>query len=273
MKGLYVLAALAFACFVAPAVFGLDAFAIRPNALYAPPSLQHLFGTDDLGRDVLARALYGGRVSLAVALFATFASVILGGAIGLAAGYFGGAVDAVLSRATEAFIAVPKLPLMMLLAAIPAGDLGPGAQVLKLSAIIVLFGWTGAARLARAAALQLREMDFVRASRALGAGDLHVLKRHIVPGALPSLAVAAAVDVGELVIYESALSFLGLGVQPPVPSWGAMLAGGLTHVHAAPLIVILPGLLTFATVAAANRLADDLRDVLDPRLSAAKALK
>jgi peptide/nickel transport system permease protein len=264
-----ILAVLAIACFVTPGILGLDPFAIEPSAIYAPPSFSHLFGTDDLGRDVFARLLYGGRISLAVALLATAASVAIGGAIGIAGGYFGGAVDAISARVTEAMIALPKLPFMMLIAAIPLSTTGPSAQVLKMTAIIVLFGWTGAARLARAVSLQTREMDFVRASRALGASDMFILRKHILPAAMPSLLVAAAVDVGELVVYESALSFLGLGVQPPVPSWGAMLASGLTHVYSAPLIVILPGLLTFLTVASANRLADALRDVLDPRVAAA----
>lgn len=262
---LWILALLTAACFVVSPLLPFDPMAIDPSAIYLSPSLAHPLGTDDLGRDILARVLYGGRTSLAVAVFSTIACVILGGAIGLTAGFFGGAVDAVLTRFTDAIIAVPKLPLMMLIAAIPLPGLGPFGQAMKLVGIIVLIGWTATARIARATALALRETDYVNASRALGASRFYILRRHILPGALPNLLIIAAVEVGELVVYESALSFLGLGIQPPAPSWGAMLANGLTHIYRAPLLVIVPGLLTFLTVAAANRLADALRDVLDPR--------
>jgi peptide/nickel transport system permease protein len=264
-KPLWVLGLLVAACFFLSPLLPLDPMEIDPSAVYYPPSFYHPLGTDDLGRDIFARVLYGGRISLAVALFSTIACVLLGGAIGLSAGFFGGAVDVVLSRLTEAVIAVPKLPLMMLIAAIPLPGFGIFGQAMKLVGVIVLFGWTGTARIARASALALRETDYVNASRALGASRFYILRKHILPGALPGLLVAAAVEVGELVVYESALSFLGLGIQPPAPSWGAMLANGLTHVYRAPLLVVVPGLLTFLTVAAANRLADDLRDVLDPR--------
>lgn len=261
---------------IVAAILGVDPYQPHPEAVYAAPSAAHLLGTDDLGRDVLARLLYGGRISLTVALVSAAASLILGSAIGVAAGYYGAWLDVVLMRLTEATMALPRLPLMILLSAVDLDKLffgleatrGSGASVVKLIAIIVLFGWTTAARLARASTLQLREMEFVAAARALGASDRRIIFHHIIPNALAPIIVAATLDLGELIVYESVLSFLGLGVQPPIPSWGAMLSRGMTYLYSAPLLLILPGLLTFVTVALAGLIGDALRDALDPRQSA-----
>lgn len=255
------------------AALGLDPYTPHAGLVYAPPDAAHPLGTDDLGRDILARLLLGGRVSLAVAIAAGLLSLLLGGAVGLLAGYFGGPLDFVVSRATEAFLSLPRLPLMMLLAGADVGGWisgagegrGSSAALVELVLVIVLFGWTTPARLARSAALQLRELDFVLAARALGASELRILATHVLPSAAPPLIVAATIETGELIVYESVLSFFGLGVPPPVPSWGAMLAQGLTYVYSAPLLVVLPGLLTFATVAALGLFGDGLRDALDPR--------
>lgn len=260
------LAALVVACVVGPAVLPLDPFGVDPAARLLGPSLGHPLGTDALGRDLLVRLLLGGRVSLWVAAVATFAAVGIGGAVGLVAGYFGGWLDAALMRVTELFLAVPKLPLLVLLAAVdpvraglPVGPLG------LLIGIIAAFGWMSAARLARAAALPLRDADFVRAARGFGAGPLHVIRAHLLPHAAGPLMVAATLDLGEFIIYENVLSFLGLGVPAPDPSWGSLLAEAFVHLERAPVLVIAPGLLTFLTVAAFNRLGDHLRDALDVR--------
>lgn len=266
---------LAAACLGAPLLamaLGVDPFTVEPSRIYEGPSATHWLGTDELGRDVLLRLLYGGRVSLTVALVAAASSILIGGSIGLVSGYFGGALDAALMRITEATMALPRLPLMILLLGVDLGELGLGAlqrwggSMFELVLIVVLFGWTTAARLARASAQQIRGQPYVTAARALGASHWRVLLRHVLPNAATPLIVAATLDVGHIVLYESVLSYLGLGVQPPTPSWGAMLRDGMTYLHTAPLLLLVPGALTFATVAAVNVLGDGLRDRLDPRL-------
>jgi peptide/nickel transport system permease protein len=253
------------------ALFGLDPYAIDPAARYAPISLRHPLGTDDLGRDVLARLLFGARISLLVAGVGTLISMSIGTAVGLVSGYLGGAVDRVFLRLTEVMTALPKLPLMILIAGIDAKKLfggmfeGSAASVVKLTAIVVLFGWMTSARLARTSALQIREMDYVTAARALGATDLMILLDHILPNAAPVLLVAGAQELAEIVLYESVLSFLGLGIQPPIPSLGAILASGMTYLHSAPLLLFMPGLLTFAIALLFQVAAERIRDALDPR--------
>jgi peptide/nickel transport system permease protein len=259
------LAILLLACLLGP-LWAQDPLALDPAQRLQPPSWEHLLGTDALGRDLLARLLAGGRVSLWVAAAATLGAVGLGGAVGLIAGYFGGWVDAALMRLTELFLAVPKLPLLVLLAAVDPARAGlPVGRLGLLIGIIVAFGWMSAARLARAAALPLREADFVRAARGFGAGPGHVIRVHLLPHAAGPLLVAASLDLGEFIIYENVLSFLGLGVPAPDPSWGSLLAEAFVHLERAPVLAVAPGLLTFLTVAAFNRAGDQLRDALDPR--------
>jgi peptide/nickel transport system permease protein len=254
-------------CFAAPG----DAYTIDPSSIYAPPSGAHWLGTDAEGRDFLARLLHGGRISLSVALFTAAAAVIIGASIGLAAGWFGGAVDAIVLRLIEANLSVPKLPLMLLFAALELHRVFPRnselASIASVTIVVALFGWTTAARLARASASSLRGQDFVTAARALGFSDLRILSRHVLPSAAAPLIVATSLSLGEVVLYESVLSFLGLGVQPPVPSWGAMLARGLVDLARAPHLIVLPGLLTFMVVAAFQLVGDGIRDALDPRAS------
>jgi len=259
------LAGLAVACVIAPLLLSGDPHTVDPANTYAGPSAAHWLGTDDLGRDVLVRLFLGGRVSLAVALVGALASVLLGGVVGAVSGYFGGVIDAALSRLTEAMMALPRLPLMIVLLAIDLGSWARiGGGLLPLIVIVVLFGWTSAARLARASAQQLRDRPFVLAARGLGASHARILWRHILPNAAAPLIVVATIDVGHVVLYESVLSYLGLGIQPPSASWGAMLHEGMTYLHTAPMLLIAPGLLTFATVVAVNVLGDGLREALDP---------
>jgi peptide/nickel transport system permease protein len=254
---------------------GIDPYVIDADSIYLSPSVRHLFGTDDLGRDAFARILIGARVSLAVSILGTGLSVAIGSAIGLASGWFGGIFDAIASRVTEAMMAIPRLPLMLIFAAVdldkvfPLGlgmfGRGSSGSIVKLVFIVVLFGWMGAARLSRASALELRRAEFVEAARALGASARHVILRHVLPNAAAPLATLAAIELGEIILYESVISFLGLGVAPPLPSWGQMLAKGMTYLESAPLLLIMPGLLTFLTVLSFNVLADRVRDALDPR--------
>ena len=239
----------------------------------APPSLAHPLGTDELGRDYFIRMLYGGRVSLFVALVAAVTAMLIGTLIGLLAGYYGGVLDALLMRLADSVIALPLLPLLIVLAAIDPTELGlPDAlvrseefSIYRVAAIIGLVGWPRVARLVRGATLSMREREFVRAAEALGAGAGRIMAVHILPNVLSPVIVATTLSVGGIILFESVLSFLGLGVQPPVASWGNMLTGAQELIWDAPMLVVWPGLLIFVTVIAFNFLGDGLNDALDPR--------
>lgn len=229
---------------------------------FLPPSAAHILGTDELGRDVFARLLEGGRVSLSIALIAALACAVLGVSVGVGAGYAGGAADAALMRLTDFLIALPVLPLLIVLSAVDAGKLGfspsPAFAVGKIVLLVSLFGWTTTARLARARTLSLRSMDFVRAARALGVGRVRLVLRHILPNLMDTVAIAAALSVGHIILLESVLSFLGLGIQPPMASWGNMLANAEENIWEHASLAVWPGLMIFVTVLAFNRLADGL---------------
>ncbi len=272
-------AALALLCAAAPlveAALGIDHASTDLLARFEPPSLAHPLGTDDLGRDLLARLLHGGRVSLLVGVAAATLAALLGTGLGLAAGYLGGRLDAALMRLTDMVIALPLLALLIVLAAIDLTRLGvpedvarsPEAGLARIVAITAAFGWTTVARLVRAATLSLRARDFVRAAEALGASPARVMLVHILPSAMPTVLVATALAVGEVIKFESVLSFLGLGIQPPVPSWGNMLTNAQELVWTAPALALWPGLLILATVAACNMLADALARGMRPRRGA-----
>ncbi len=240
----------------------------------APPSLEHPLGTDDLGRDLLLRLLYGGRVSLSVGLGGALLAAVIGTAVGLLAGIAGGRTDAFLMRFTDGVIALPILPLLIILAAIdlsklPLLGLSQGADssgVGRIIAIVALFGWTTVARLVRGAVLSLQEREFVQSARALGAGPWHIVRRHLLPNVAAPITVATTLAIGNVILAESILSFLGLGIQPPTPSWGNMLTNAQELIWAAPRLAILPGLMIFFVVIAFNFLGDGLQDALDPRL-------
>jgi peptide/nickel transport system permease protein len=250
----------------------------EPNAVdlldrFAPPSDEHPLGTDELGRDLLLRLLYGGQVSLFVGLVGALAAALLGTVIGLVAGYAGGRVDALLMRLTDAVIALPLLPLLIVLAAVDLAKLGvpaaiaqsEGVSLYRILLIVALVGWTTVARLVRGAGLSVRERDYVRAAVALGAGPLRVMRRHLLPNVVSPIVVATTLSVGNVILMESVLSFLGLGIQPPLPSWGNMLTNAQELIWQAPALAMYPGLLIFITVIAFNFLGDGLQDALDPR--------
>ncbi len=271
-----VLIALALAALAAPLAAGwlrLDPNAVDLLARYGPPSATHPLGTDEIGRDVALRLLYGGRVSLLVGLSTAVIAAVIGTVIGLAAGYYGGWLDALLMRLTDTVIALPLLPLLIVLAAIDLGKLGlpadlataPEISLYRIVAIIALVGWTTVARLVRGAALSLRERDFVLAAKSQGAGGARIMFRHILPNAISPIVVATTLSVGNIILLESVLSFLGLGIQPPMASWGSMLTNAQDMIYEAPMLAVWPGLAIFTTVIAFNFLGDGLQDALDPR--------
>jgi peptide/nickel transport system permease protein len=252
---------------------GIDPTATDLFRRFEPPSAEYWLGTDDLGRDLFQRLLDGGRVSLLVGIAGAFLSAILGALIGVVAGYLGGRLDSVLMRFTDGVIALPLLPLLIVLAAIDPAKIGVPAAVAqsesfslyRIVAIVGLTGWTTAARLVRAETLSLKARDFTRAARALGARPVRIMLRHILPNAMGSLVVATTMSAGTLILLESTLSFLGLGIQPPAASWGNMLTGAQELLQDAPLLALWPGLLIFLMVIAFNFVGDGLQDALDPR--------
>jgi peptide/nickel transport system permease protein len=269
---LTVIAAASFAAPPVSAMLGVDPNAVELLDRLAGPSAGHPLGTDELGRDVLLRLLAGGRVSLVIGIAAALAAAAFGTVVGLAAGYLGGWTDRVLMRATDAIIALPLLPLLIVLAALDLGKLGLPARLvqsddislLRIVALAVLVGWTTAARLVRGATLVTRNRDFVRAARSLGASVPHILRLHILPNVLGPLIVATTLSVGDVILFESVLSFLGLGVQPPLASWGSMLSNAQELITTAPLLAVYPGLMIFLTVIACNLLGDALQRRWDP---------
>ena len=271
-----ILLLLALAAAAAPgvaALLGADGDHVDLYRRLAPPSLAHPLGTDELGRDLLLRLLEGGQVSLLVGITAALAAAELGTAIGLGAGYRGGRLDAALMRLTDGIIALPLLPLLVVLAAIDLRKLGlpawavqsEAASLYRIIVLVALVGWTSVARLVRGATLSLREQDFVRAAVALGASPARVMLVHILPNLASVIIVATTLSVGQIILLESVLSYLGFGIAPPLPSWGNMLTGAQETIGLAPQLALYPGLLIFVTVIACNFLGDGLQDALDPR--------
>jgi peptide/nickel transport system permease protein len=271
-----VLLVLALASLLAPviaALIGQDPDGVDLYHRLELPSLAHPLGTDEIGRDLLLRLLEGGRVSLLVGVTAAIAAAVLGTAIGLVAGYRGGRLDAFLMRLTDGIIALPLLPLLVVLAALdlrkiglPASLVDPEAMSLyRIIFLIALVGWTTVARIVRGATLSLKTRDFIRAAVALGATPIRVMLVHILPNLASPIIVATTLAVGEIILLESVLSFLGLGIQPPLASWGAMLTNAQEMIGTAPALALYPGLLIFVTVIAFNLLGDGLQDALDPR--------
>jgi peptide/nickel transport system permease protein len=238
-----------------------------------PPSNMHPLGTDELGRDVLLRLLYGGRVSLFTGLTAAVFAASIGTVIGLFAGFFGGRLDAALMRLTDSVIALPLLPLLIVLVAIDLNKVGlpqaivdsEGVSFYRIVFIVAITGWTTVARLVRGASLSLKEQEFVMAARGVGATNLHIMFRHILPNLLSPIIVAVTLSVSSVILLESVLSFLGLGIQPPMASWGNMLTNAQQLIWEAPMLAVYPGLLIFITVISFNFLGDGLQDAFDPK--------
>jgi len=235
--------------------------AIDAYHVLLPPSGAHWFGTDELGRDVLTRVIFGARVSLKVGFVAVGIAVLIGTAVGLLAGFYGGWLDSLLMRLVDIMLCFPTFFLILAVIAM----LEPSIWYIMI--IIGLTGWMGVARLVRAEVMSLREREFVMAARGLGASDLRIIVRHILPNAMSPVLVTATLGVAGAILTESALSFLGIGVQPPTPSWGNILTAGKDYIEFAWWLSLFPGLAILVTVLAYNLLGEGLRDALDPRLN------
>jgi peptide/nickel transport system permease protein len=227
---------------------------------FASPGRDHWLGSDELGRDTLTRLVYGARVSLGIGFLTVAIALTVGSAVGLVAGYYGGLVDDVLMRVVDVVLAIPPIFLYILMAILFRPN------VLSLSLIIASIGWATLARLVRSEILSLRTREFMVATRSLGARDVRLLLRHLLPNVLPLMIVAASLGLGQVVLIEAALDFLGLGIQPPTASWGNMLSNAQVYFVHSTWLVVLPGLLIFLTVLAANLFGNGLRDAFDPRL-------
>lgn len=260
--GLVVVGIIAICALFAPWIAPQDYTAVNLAGRYLPPSGQHFFGTDALGRDVFARVVYGARISLRVGLVVVSVSTVTGTILGALAGYYGGWIDRILSGYLfNVFLAFPGLLLAIAMVAF----LGAGLDKLILALCVI--GWVGYARLIRGQVLKVREYDFVQAARALGAGDMRILFVHILPNAIQPLIVQASLGMAGAVLAEASLSFLGLGIPPPAPSWGTMIeeARGLDTLQSAPHVLIFPGIAIALTVLAFNFVGDGLREYLDPK--------
>lgn len=255
------------------AQLGIDANATSLFNRLSPPDDTHYLGTDSLGRDVLARLIMGTHISLSVAAAAAICSCLLGCIIGLSSGFIGGLVDRLLMRFTDTTLALPLLPLLIIVSAIDFTKLGlsadlvqsPSFALYKIVFIITLFAWPASARLVRAGTLSAKEQLYVLSSRALGASEITIMLRHILPNVIAPLIVAASLAIGNIIILESSLSFLGLGIQPPASSWGNMLQGAEDFIWEAPYLALWPGLAIFVTVIAFNVLGDSLRESYNPK--------
>jgi peptide/nickel transport system permease protein len=270
MVGFTVLLTLVAAVLVGPFVYRVPINEIDFKAKLKGSSRAHPLGTDDLGQDLLARVLYGGRISLAVGVVAMLISITLGTSVGAVAGQLGGAIDHTLMRLTDLFLSLPQLPLLLLIVYlfrdVLTKWLGPEAGVFILVvAVIGGLRWMPVARLVRAQFLSLRERDFVEAARSLGAPPLRQVVRHILPNALGPVIVAGSLDVAAAIIAESSLSFLGLGFPPDIPTWGRILFDAKDNLDFAPHWALFPGTAIFLTVLSINYIGDGLRDALDPR--------
>jgi peptide/nickel transport system permease protein len=262
---IFALAAI-FASYISP----WDPEKTNLDAMLQPPSAQHIMGTDELGRDLLTRILYGGRVSLSIGVMAMALAVVVGAIVGGVAGFYGGWVDNILMRFTDMMLAFPQLFVLIILSLalrdIPIEALRGTAfaSVFSIVLVIAVLAWMRVARLVRASFLSLKEKEFIEAARSCGVSNLRIMVRHLLPNAMSPIIVAATFRVATSIITESGLSYLGFGVQPPTPTWGNMLKNAQVQMTRAPWTAIFPGLMIFIAVIAINFIGDGLRDALDP---------
>lgn len=253
-----VIAVMGAACFAAPLIAPYEFDAIDLGNIRAAPGIQHLMGTDDLGRDLFTRVLYGGRVSILIGLLAALFGTVIGTVVGALAGYFGGRIDNVLMRITDVAYSIPSLPLLIILSSYTQ------ASGTSMAFIIGLLSWMATARVLRGEVLSIRQMLYVEAARSLGATDFRIISRQVLPNALGPIVVSATLAVGYAIIIESSLSFLGLGVQPPTPTWGNLLMDAQSTMATKPWLTIFPGLCILLIVLSVNFIGDGLQDALDP---------
>jgi len=244
---------------LAPWIAPYNPAAIDIKNILVGPSFSHILGTDDLGRDVFSRMLWGGRISLEVGFVAVGIATVIGVILGAIAGYYGGWVDSIIMRAVDIMLSIPTIFLVLAVIAI----LEP--SIINIMIVIGLTGWMEPARLIRAEFISLKEREFVIAAHALGAMDVRIILKHILPNGLSPILVSATMGIGGAILVESALSFLGLGVQPPTPSWGSLLSSGKDNIEIAWWLSAFPGLAILVTVLGYNLLGEGIRDALDPR--------
>lgn len=256
---LFIVIILLFAS-LAPFITAHDPTALDAKAILSAPSRYHIFGTDTLGRDIFARIVYGSRISLSIGFIAVGIAVLIGLLFGSIAGYYGGRVDSIIMRFVDIMLCFPTLFLILAVIAF----LEP--SIFNIMFVIGATNWMGVARLIRAEILTLKERDFVNASKVMGAGDTWIIIRHLIPNAIGPISVSATLGIGGAILIESALSFLGIGVQPPTPSWGNILMDGKSTLGVAWWLVIFPGIFISLTVLAYNLLGEGLRDIMEPRL-------
>jgi len=229
-------------------------------ATFRPPGSAHMLGTDELGRDTLTRLVWGGRVTLGIAFLTVGMALTVGTTFGMAAGYYGGWIDDLLMRFVDTVLAIPAIFLFILMSIL----IHPNP--ISLAAIIASVGWGNVARLVRGEVLSVKQRDFIMATRSIGARDFRMMFRHLLPNVLPVLIVAASLGVGQIILIEAALDFLGLGIQPPTPSWGNMLTNAESYFYHSAWLVYFPGIMIFVTVLASNIFGNAIRDAFDPRL-------
>jgi len=258
--GFWVIAALLFVALVAPLITPYDPFQINAWNVLSPPTMKHLFGTDELGRDVFSRVVYGTRVSLLVGFVAIGIATFIGTLVGLVSGFFGGWIDSVLMRFVDIMLCFPTFFLILAVIAFV------GPSIWYIMAVIGVTGWMHVARLVRAEVLLIREMDYITAARCIGCSNVRIIFRHILPNAMSPVLVSATLGIAGAILTESALSFLGIGVQPPTPSWGNILTSGKDYIEFAWWLSLFPGLAILVTVLAYNLLGEGIRDALDPRV-------
>jgi len=260
MVGAAVVSLLFLVSFLAPFLAPYHPNSINAWAVLSPPSWQHWFGTDELGRDVLSRIIYGARISLKVGFVAVGIAVSIGTVVGLVSGYYSGLADATLMRFVDIMLCFPAF--FLILAVITVRE----PSIWNIMIVIGLTGWMGVARLVRAETLSIREMEYIQAARCIGCSDMRIIFRHILPNAVSPVLVSATLGVAGAILTESALSFLGIGVLPPTPSWGNILTSGKDYIEFAWWLSLFPGFSILLTVLAYNLLGEGIRDALDPRV-------
>ena len=264
IASLYFLLALIVSVAVVPQFLPYEYDQVSLQERFLPPSWRHPFGTDELGRDVFTRALHGGRVSLAVGFSVALSSMLLGAIAGCATGYIGGAADNLMMRVVDIAQSLPRIAVLLVLSKVFGGGM------FNLIMVLVLLEWTDVARLARGVVLGIKVQPYVDAARAGGVSGMRILGRHLLPNSMAPLIVSATLDAGRAIRAETTLSFLGLGIPPPLSSWGNLLTNASAYYFTAPLLVFIPGLFIFATLLSFNLLGDGLRDAMDPRLAEGK---
>jgi peptide/nickel transport system permease protein len=266
LAGTFVLTLLVLGAIVIPIVTNYDPGKTHMLDKYLSPSLEHPMGTDGLGRDLLVRAMDGGRISLLIGLSAMLLAVIFGTLVGALAGFYGGMVDNILMRCADIMLTLPTLFVAILLTQLLRAGVIPflSAGIMPIVLVIAATAWMGVSRLVRAAYLSIKQKEFIEAARCAGAKNWRIIIRHILPNAMSPIIVAATLRIGAAIITESGLSYLGFGVQPPTPSWGNMLNNAQSELDYAPWTALFPGLFIFLTVISVNYIGDGLRDALDP---------